>query len=175
MAKRKNKSEEEQDSLGLGGFFGGLGSLLGKLTELAEKGKELKEGGEFRTGTPAGDLHGVYGFTVKVCQGEGGGVKVEPFGNVHQNERTGKAEVNEVREPMVDVFEEPDHVLVVAEMPGISEENIKLELADDILTIEAAQGKKKYHKEVLLPTSFPPNRMSKVCRNGVLEVRFKRT
>lgn len=174
MAKRKDKPEGEQD-MNLGGFLGGLGSLLGKLTELAEKGKELKETGEFRSG-PGGEVRGVYGFSVKVCQGEGegGGVKIEPFGNVRQNEKTGEAEVDEVREPMVDVFEEPDHVLVVAEMPGISEEDIKLELADDILTIEAARGGKKYHKEVLLPTSFPQERMSKVCRNGVLEVRFAR-
>lgn len=174
MAKRKDKPQGEQGHISLGGFLGGLGSLLGKLTELAEKGKELKETGEFRSDTPAGEVRGVYGFSVKVCQGEGGGVKVEPFGNVRQNEQTGAAEVDEVREPMVDVFEEPDHVLVVAEMPGISEEDIKLELADDILTIEAARGGKKYHKEVLLPTSFPQERMSKVCRNGVLEVRFAR-
>lgn len=151
MAKRKDKSEGEQGTMGLGGFFGGLGSLLGKLTELAEKGKELKESGEFHSDTPAGELRGVYGFSVKVCQGEGGGVKVEPFGNVHQNEKTGEAEVDEIREPMVDIFEEPDHVLVVAEMPGISEEDVQLELSEDILTIVASRGGKNTTRRCCCP------------------------
>ncbi len=172
--KRTHNSNGEDEATNLGGFLGGLGSLLEKLSDLAEKGKDLRDSGEIHAKTPAGEVRGVYGFSVKVCQGEGGGLKVEPFGNVRENAQTGKAEVDEVREPMVDVFEEPDHVLVVAEMPGVSEEDIQIELSGDILTIDAARGGKKYHKEVLLPAAYPPERMRKVCRNGVLEVRFLR-
>ena len=73
---------------------------------------------------------------------------------------------------MVDVFEEPGHVLVVAEMPGIGEEDLQLELNDDILTIAAERGAKKYRKEVLLPASFTADRMTRSCRNGVLEIRL---
>jgi HSP20 family protein len=73
-------------------------------------------------------------------------VKVEPFGNVRADSKTGRASVHEVVKPMVDVFEEPDHVLVVAEMPGIGEDDVTLDLKDDILTITAERGPKKYHK-----------------------------
>ena len=51
-------------------------------------------------------------------------MKVEPFGNVRKDERTGRATVREVMEPPVDVFEEADHVLVVAEMPGVGAEDV---------------------------------------------------
>ncbi len=77
-------------------------------------------------------------------------------------------------EPPVDVFEESDHVLVVAELPGVGADDIHLELKDDILTIAAERKQKKYRKEVLLPASFPPEAMTHVCRNGILEVKLAR-
>ena len=155
----------------LGAFLGGLGTFLEKLSELAAKGEELRKTGEIRGLDSEGRLRGIYGFNVKVGLGEEG-VKIEPFGNVRKDEETGTAVVQEVREPMVDVFEEPDHVLVVAEMPGVAEEDVRLEIKDDILTIIAERGDKKYRKEVLLPGSIPAGQMSHTCRNGVLEVKL---
>jgi HSP20 family protein len=99
---------------------------------------------------------------------------VQPFGNVRKDKETGKAVVSEVREPMVDVFDEPEHVLVVAEMPGVDQECLTLDLHDDVLTIDAGRGEKRYHKEVLLPASFTEDRMTHTCRNGVLEVKFQK-
>ena len=49
-----------------------------------------------------------------------------------------------------------------------------MELNDDILTITAARGPKKYRKEVLLPASFAEESMSRTCRNGILEVKLAR-
>jgi HSP20 family protein len=159
------------DNGGLG-FLGGLGNLIEKLGELAEKGKELHELKEF--GGENGSPKGVYGFTIRTDIGRGndreGSVKVEPFGNVRKDERTGRATVREVTEPPVDVFDEPTHVLVVAELPGVGEDDIQLELRDDVLAIAAERGSKKYRKEVLLPLAFEAAAMSHSCRNGVLEI-----
>lgn len=171
MSKRKPTKPDERGFMGLGGFLGGLGTLLEKLGELAEKGEELRRSGELHD--PEGKLKGIYGVSIKVGLGEEG-MKVEPFGNVRKDEQTGKTVVDEVREPLVDIFEEPDHVLVLVEMPGVGAEDLQLELQDDILTVMAAKGQKKYRKEILLPTVFPTEKMSHTCRNGVLEVRFAR-
>jgi HSP20 family protein len=157
----------------LGAFLGGLGTLLEKLGELAEKGEQLSKTGELRGLDREGKLHGIYGLNVKVGLG-GEGIKVEPFGNVRKDEQTGAPVVHEMREPMVDVFEETGHVLVVAEMPGIGEEDVRLELVDDVLTISAERGEKKYHKEVLLPQAFAQHEMTYTCRNGVLEATFSK-
>ena len=167
----KKTKAMDQGVLGLGGLLGGLGTMLEKLGELAEKGKELHESGEF--GEPGGKVRGVYGFNIKMGVG-GEGVEVQPFGNVRKDEETGRATVQEVREPMVDVFAEQDRVLVIAEMPGVGDEDVQLEVKDDILTIIADKGKQKYRKEVLLPEAFTPDKMTHSCRNGVLEVRFTR-
>ena len=119
MTKKKGGGEES----GFGGVFKGLADLIEKLGDLADKGEALKKGeGELHHR----DVKGVYGFSVKVGLGEKGDkeVKVEPFGNIRQDEKSGDTVVQEVREPVVDVFEEEDHVLVVAEMPGISAEDV---------------------------------------------------
>ncbi len=166
-------TEKDQEKLtgfqALEGILGGLGGILGKLGELAEKGEELRRSGTLESSDRK--VQGVYGFSVKFGGGDQG-VSVEPFGNVRRDEETGQTVVDEIREPMVDVFEEQDHVLVIAEMPGISADEIKLEIQDDILTISAEQGDKKYHKEVLLPATFSAEKMSHSCKNGILEVKF---
>jgi HSP20 family protein len=170
-SKGRRKPSREEGFLGLGGFLGGLGTLLEKLGELAETGGDIHKSGELHD--ERGKVRGVYGFTIRTGLGSEG-VKVEPFGNVHRDAETGQAVVEEVREPAVDLFEEKDHVLVVAEMPGVAEEDVHLELKDDILVLVAVKGEKKYRKEVLLPASFSVEKMSFVCRNGVLEVRLAR-
>ncbi len=171
MAKSKaSRSPEEADPIG---FLGGLTNLIEKLGDLAEKGKELEELKQFGR---EGGVQGVYGLRIRTgLGGEGSGpLKVEPFGNVRKDERTGRATVQEVTEPLVDVFEESDHVLVVAELPGVGAEDVKLKLSDDILTIEAQRGSKRYRKEVLLPASFASEQMSHSCRNGILEIKLNR-
>jgi HSP20 family protein len=170
MPKRRAKAAApgSASDIGLGGILRGLGSLVEKLGELAETGRELSKTGEIHG--PGKEIKGMYGFTVKVGLG-GEGVKVEPFGNIRRDEESGRSVVQEITEPAVDVFEEENHTLVVAEMPGIGAEDVHLEVEDDLLTITAEKGKKKYRKEVLLPDSFPREKMQVSCTNGVLEVR----
>ena len=170
------KTKREQDSgkprgessSGLGGVFSGLSELMEKLNKLAESGEELRHTGEIG-GTGKG-TKGIYGFTVKVGLGDQG-PRVEPFGNIRQDKKTGEAVVQEIREPVVDLFEEKDCLLIVAEMPGIGVKDVQLEVKDDVLTISAAKGEKKYRKEVLLPGSYPREKMRLTCNNGVLEIK----
>lgn len=152
------------------GLFGGFADLVDKLSELAEKGEQLSRTGDIQWKGGEKGLKGVYGFSVKVGLGDKG-VKVEPFGNIRKDEESGQTIVQEVREPVVDVFEEGDHTLVVAEMPGISTEDLQLDIKDDLLTIYAEKGDIKYRKEVLLPKSYPRDKMSVSCNNGILEIK----
>ena len=170
--KGKKVTHETETSFGagLGGIMKGLGDLVEKLGELAEKGEELSKTGEIQGKK---GVKGVYGFTVKVGLGDQG-IKVEPFGNVRTDKTTGQAEVQEIREPMVDIFEEKGFVLVVAEMPGIGPKDVRIDLRDDVLAIAAVKGDKKYSKEILLPGNFSPEKMTVSCNNGVVEVKLLR-
>jgi HSP20 family protein len=167
MTKRTGKENVREGSFG--GILGGLTELVEKLGELAEKGEELSKTEQFQWGKEKG-LNGVYGFSVKVGLG-GEGLKVEPFGNIRRDEKSGQTIVQENREPVVDVFEEDDHTLIVAEMPGVSAKDVRLDVKDDLLTIHAERGDKKYHKEVLLPGSYPKEKMQISCNNGIMEIK----
>ena len=56
-------------------------------------------------------------------------------------------------------------------MPGIGVEDVRLDVEDDVMTICAERGEKKYRKEVLLPKAYPREKMAVSCNNGILEVR----
>ena len=168
VEKKKDRNSHGGIEGGLGGIFKGLGDLVGKLNELAETGRELSQTGEIRGA--AGQTRGIYGFSVKVGLGDEG-PRIEPFGNIRRDVKSGRTEVQEVREPMVDVFEEDDHLLLLAELPGISKEDVRIDLKDDVLTISAERGDKKYRKEVLLPRSVSKEKMQVSCNNGVLEIK----
>jgi HSP20 family protein len=173
VKKKKDMSRGIEGGMdfGLEGMLKGLTGLVEKIGELEEKGKELSRTGEI-LGSDKG-VKGIYGFTVKVGLGEDK-VCVEPFGNIRKDEKSGQAVVQEMREPVIDLFEEEDYTLLVAEMPGVSAEDVKLEVKDDLLTIHAEKKDKKYHKEVLMPGSFPREKMLVSCNNGIVEIKCGR-
>ena len=167
MEKGKQKDMQGGIGGGLGGILKGLGDLVERLGELEQHGEISRTG---KINGPGDQLRGIYGFTVKVGLGDQG-PRIEPFGNIRRDAESGRTEVQEVREPMVDVFEEDDHLLVLAELPGIGKDDIQVDLKDDVLTIVAERGEKKYRKEVLLPCCVPKVKMQVTCNNGVLEIK----
>ncbi len=165
--KKKQASQSRAEST-LGVILEGLADLVERLSELAEAGPALSTTRKtHRTGR---ELKGIYGFTVKVGSGDEGPT-LEPFGNIRRDVKSGRTEVQEVREPPVDIFEEGDHLLVQAELPGIGKEDVRIEAKDDVLTISAQRGDRNYRKEVLLPRNLSPKKVQISCHNGILEIK----
>lgn len=171
--ENKQKQEGEID-LGLGGIFGGLFKGIEGLIDLAEKaekaGGTLRREREFGGRAGSKSLRGIYGFTVKTGIG-GKQSRVETFGNVKKTKQGPR--VVETREPLVDVFDEKDCILVIAELPGVQEKDIKLHIKEDVLNLETI-GERKYAKEILLPakTDFESRKVN--FKNGILEVKLKK-
>jgi len=162
MAERKGKG-----GFGLGDLFRGIGDLIELLKEMEAEGKtEVSRTGELRGKGRLKDLRGVYGFSVKV--GLGGEPTVETFGNIKKGDEG--AVVEEVREPLVDVFDEKEAIRVIAELPGVEANDIKVELEGDILSIAADGKNRKYNKEILLPAKGKPESLKTSYRNGILEI-----
>ncbi|MDO9529597.1 MAG: Hsp20/alpha crystallin family protein [Syntrophales bacterium] len=177
--KKKKQNEEKAEGtgfdFGIGSLFEGLGNLIDAATKLAEKGEGLSKTGEIKFSgldkiKGLKDLKGVYGINVRTMAD--GRTSVKPFGNI---KKTPKGPVvEEVREPMVDVFDEADEIQIVAEMPGIEEKDIKLEIKGDILNINAEGENRKYQKEILLSRPAKAGDMKWSYKNGVLEIKVKK-
>ena len=73
------------------------------------------------------------------------------------------------REPIVDVFEEKDHISVIAELPGIEEKDLDITLKDDILEISAGD----YSKVIKLP-SAPKSIIERTYRHGILQLKIEK-
>src|SRR3990167_676524 len=169
MAREKKKKEEEIGfDFGIGGLFKGIEKLIDLAADLKEAGGEIKKEGEIDLSHLKKGMKGVFGFSVKTMTV--GKTVVEPFGNV---KKTPKGPiVEEEREPIIDVFDEKDEIRVYAEMPGVNEEAISLELKGDILELKAVSKDRKYYKEVLLPAKVKPETLTRSYKNGILEVRI---
>ena len=77
-------------------------------------------------------------------------------------------------EPLVDVFDENDHLRIVAELPGVQESDIRTEVKGDKLTISAGIHNRKYHKEVPLHVAVEAEPTKLTYKNGILEIKLKK-
>jgi len=159
-----------------GRILTGLTDLAEKLNEISEKGEPVSKKGEFTLPSKEGGVKGVYGFSLKTgLGGKDDRIRVEPFGNIRKDKKTGVAVVQEIHEPLIDVFEDEDATTLIAEMPGVGPNDIKIDVREDVLTISAKKGSKKYRKEVLLSHSPAKDRIKVTCNNGIVTIRCEKT
>lgn len=153
--------------LSFGDIFQGVGSFIDLVARMAEEQREKREG-EFTS--PSGRVKAVYGFSVQ--KGLGEQPSIEPFGNVKRTARG--PVVEEERRPLVDVFDEQDHVSVIVELPGIDSKQVHTEIQGDILILSAASGERKYASEIVLPAGVDASTLTSKYKNGILELKMSK-
>ena len=169
----KKKDSGIHIDLGLGGLFDGIEKLVDLAGKLKENGGEFNQEGKVDLDGLKKGMKGVYGFTVKSAIG--GKPVVQPFGNIKKNPEKGTTDIDEIREPITDVFDEDKKVCIIMEMPGVSKKDIKIELKGDILEVSAETDKKKYYKEVLLEeTALKDENITSQYKNGILEINIRK-
>lgn len=93
--------------------------------------------------------------------------------------------------PSIDVYEEKDSVVVKAELPGMTKEDIEVNLAGENLTIKGEKKEDKEVKEddyyrrersygsflrtVALPSEVKSDEIKASFKDGVLEIRMPKT
>jgi len=173
MSRHEEEKRDELEGMNLGGLFKGIGDLIDLVSGMVEKVdlanldeetlSRLRRASRSGGGAP----RGVYGVSVR--RGVGGIPRVQPFGNIRRTERG--PIVEEVREPLTDLFDEDDLLLVVAELPGVEEKEIRIEIEDDTLKFSST-GRRKYAKELPLPCPVDESTMETTYKNGVLEIKL---
>jgi len=88
--------------------------------------------------------------------------------------------------PLVDIFEEPEFIRLVAEVPGVKPENVQIAVEGNVLTIkgtkeQAAEEKAEkvhryertygaFERTFTLPATVDPNKIKATYEHGVLTV-----
>lgn len=173
FARGARESEGYGQSEGeLGFIFQGLGSFFGLVAKLASEATE-EDGEVVRCGegrSPGVGLGYVYGFTVRA--GAGGRPIIDQFGNIRRTE--GGSIVTETREPVADVLDERDEVVVIVELPGVEEQQIDVEIRAGEIEVSATGPGRSYHKRVVLPSPVTAGSLTSSYRNGILEIRCRK-
>jgi HSP20 family protein len=101
-----------------------------------------------------------YGIKVRTLVRDGAGKKEE------KPERT-------TIEPETDLFDEGGYLRIIAELPGINEEKIRVVLEKNTLVISALDKERNYRKKILLPCDAIISK--KRYLNGILELTLEKT
>ena len=166
-------------------FFGDIDELIRDMEEMMEKEfkefttrvpkdlvreRKLQDGSTIREWGPF-----VYGYSMTI--GPDGKPKIREFGNVKPSlkpEAFGltrpSLNLKEEREPLVDVISADGEIKIVAELPGVEKEDIRLHGTENTLTISVDTPKRRYSKEIELPAKIDPKKATTKYKNGVLEV-----
>jgi HSP20 family protein len=172
MDQNKNKDQNQNpdfDLFGLTNLFNGLNELL-DLAENIEKKDPLNNTDKIHLDPLENGMKGVYGFTINPVLG--GKPKVKTFGNIKKTPNGPK--VDEEREPLTEILEQKDEIIIFSEIPGVEDNDIIIELKENILKFSAANNSRKYRKKILLSHKVQKQSFSHTYKNGILEIKIKK-
>ncbi|CAI4033848.1 Hsp20/alpha crystallin family protein [Nitrospira tepida] len=114
-----------------------------------------------------------------------------PFGSLLNPERWGLPKDWPVPTPRVDLFEDKGDIVVKADLPGMSKEDIEVNLSDTTLTLRGEKKKEAEVKEkdyyrmershglfrrvIELPSEVQADKVKASFKDGVLEIRLPKT
>ena len=132
---------------------------------------ETPEGGKVREVGPI-----VYGYSMTI--GPDGKPNIREFGNV-KSPFAGRGlfeqpSISSEREPLIDISSTDKEVKIVAEMPGIKKENIKINAYENSVEIISDDPQRKYHKVIDLPPEADIETVKSLYNNGILEIVFNK-
>ena len=125
------------------------------------------------TGT-AGSHTQPYFYGYQITVGPEGKPHIREFGNVRPSQR-GLIEESAIRQPLVDtsINEKENTLVITAEMPGITKEDVKVTMEEGLVTIHAEKGSKKYHTELPVDNELDADSTKASYINGVLELKIQ--
>jgi len=158
MTDKEKRNDEEStngNGKGLEDTLNELGENVSKFMEsVLEKGEELLgEAGLDDIFTPPDD---------------------ESSTGTRRDSRTeARPEKTQFREPVVDVFDEEEEIVIYVELPGIDEETLGVHLHKNAIYVEAEADRDVFEKKIPLPAEVVPE-PAYHFKNGILKIELKK-
>lgn len=111
----------------------------------------------------------VHGYSM--VMGPDGVPVVREFGNVKYPVKESPPQITEAAEPLTEVINGKDFVRVIAEIPGVSRDDVKVNVNGQSLVIEVDSHGRKYRKSVRLP-AVKLGDPSFTYNNGIFEAKL---
>lgn len=169
VKKDRHEGEDVTGVAGLEKIARGLSDLFNVLADfdkLPRRGRHEKDGKVME-----------YSFGARSLR-EAAGAREPPEESRSREEptprRAAKRTSLEVLEPVTDIFDEPDELVLLFELPGVERKDVRCVLDGDILLLEAKTGERLYRKETLIEETIVAETPQVNLRHGVLEVRLRK-
>lgn len=78
------------------------------------------------------------------------------------------------KEPLIDIIEKKDYVILIAEMQGIGKNKIALIASAASVRITSSDANRVYDRIVTLPSGVDPKSAAARYNNGILEITFRK-
>jgi len=175
VKKLETKEEKEESGGVAGGVLRGLGKLIPGLGDVT-KGLEKSDAFQQRLSVINKEVERQLKEAPLKKVGQEGVRRtiIPPRTTLGGRQPSSRAEVpplKKQRELMVDIFNEGEHIKVIAELPGVTEQDIKTELRGNVLIISATSPSREYYKEVTLPCPVK-GEINSSYNNGILQIEL---
>ena len=110
----------------------------------------------------------IKGFSIKI--GLDGNPRIREFNDLQPLQD--ETEISDDPEPLIDLIEEGETLVVLVALPGVKKDEIDLRLTKDCLTVSVDTDNFEWYNELKLPTRVKLKSARASYKNGVLEVRI---
>lgn len=96
---------------------------------------------------------------------------------IAQNTESNAQELDERRTvaPPVDIYENADEYLIVADLPGVAEDAVQVNLDDDELSLEADRDDVRYRRMFRIPHAVDRSAIDAELKLGVLSLHLPKS
>ena len=112
----------------------------------------------------------IRGFSIRI--GPDGKPRIQEFNN--RQPRQNEADISNEPEPLVDLIEDGETLVVLAALPGVKKDDIDLRITASCLTVSVDTDAFEWYNEFKLPTKVDPKSACAAYKNGVLEVKVNK-
>jgi len=113
-----------------------------------------------------------YGFSVTI--GPDGKPQIKQLGKGDKPFQPPVQFEQKEEEPLVEVLDEGKEIIVIAEIPGVTKDDIKIDATKNTIYIWVNANMKKYNKEIQMPCKINPKTVETSYKNRVLEIRAQK-
>lgn len=163
-----------------------IGKRMNDLTDLAKQAMDTAEKAaetsqSFTVDGKDGPITGVMGMTTRTVVGgahsvAGMGTSFGGAGAAQNAEfkPADKTEIDDAREPLIDLFDEGTELVLTAELPGVTISDVSVELDGRDLLLTTT-GEHKFRKQLTLSDEVVADTLGTSLRNGILEIRLSKS
>lgn len=173
----RNRDDDNYSSSNISSIFKGLDKFINIMADMIEsEKKEIDIKGTINNPEKDKKITGNYGVNIKFGVDRLSELdRINTLSNINRQNNISGRIVKSIEnvEPPTDIFDEPDKVTIVMELPGVAEDDIEVEIDENIIKIRAEGHHNCYSKNISLKFN-PKEEVQARLNNSIYSIVIKK-